>query len=184
MKKARKDAPHVRLYFAMIESPAWPALSSSARTLFVEVLFEWAGGDPNCIKLPYADLRRRFGWSPATISDAFLHLEHFGFITRICGGGLFRGASVYGLSHGWQKIRAADQITEIRAKIEKDKAERSKKRNPKTGAIMISRKPKAGPLLPGNYKDSQKLTLTAARRPPLTTSEMNVVDTVSNVEQG
>lgn len=184
MNKVRAEAAHVRIYFYMLESPAWKVISCSARVVFIELLHEWRGKDPNKIKLPYATLNKRLGMSPATISNAFLQLEHFGFITRKCGGGLYREASVYALCNDWQKIKDDPvQLNEVRSRIEKDRSSRQKNNRRSSGRGVVPRH-KCGTPLPGNYKDSQELTLKESPSSATTRSVIDLPTPITEVEQG
>ena len=108
--KARgfKDAAHVRLYFALMDSAAWLALSCPARVTYLE--FRRVGGkarDKNRLELSYPWLQERQGICRRTAARAFIELGAFGFIDGPKPGehgGLFGRPNVYRLSNRWQAL--------------------------------------------------------------------------------
>ena len=106
--KRPKDSPHVRLYFALLDSPAWRALPDSAKIILIECLREWRGRDDNSFKLPYETIKERLGLAPATISRDFLFLNELGFLDLKTPGGLLRRAAIYGLSDRWKGLKEED----------------------------------------------------------------------------
>lgn len=111
-KKKPTDARHIRLYYAMMDSPAYRALSDSAKVVFNEFLREWGGKDQNSIILTYSTVQERTTRAPATIAHAILELEAFGFIDRKEPGGLHNRATVYALSERWKEVSKDPQKLE------------------------------------------------------------------------
>jgi len=97
MKKP-KDAPHVRLYFYMLESKAWNSLSPFSQSLYIKIRKEHRGQSENRFKLPYSQT----GYSPATTSRCLAELEKWGFIDVVQRGGLFHQCNIYALSERWK----------------------------------------------------------------------------------
>lgn len=97
MKKP-KDAPHVRLYFRMLESKPWNSLSPYSQVLYIKLLKEHRGRSENRFKLPYSCIN----YSPATTSRCLAELQKWGFIDCVEKGGLFHKSNVYALSERWK----------------------------------------------------------------------------------
>lgn len=102
--KRVKDAPHVRLYFYMLESKAWNSLSPSSHDLYIKIRKEHKGRSENRLKLPYS----QSGQSPATTARCLKELEKSGFIDVIQHGGLFHKCNVYALSERWKETQEKD----------------------------------------------------------------------------
>jgi len=175
-KKGEKSytAPHVRLYFAMLISPAWKYIPPAAKCLYIEILKEWAGGDENEIELSYSVVKNHLGFSSPTISRAFIYLDKFGFLKRKHQGGLFQNSSIYALSDEWKVIKS-DQDVEAATAAAISELNLRRKIKAK------GREKESTPLL-GNYKYEQKLTLEGGRKPVHTALETNAARLETNAK--
>ena len=80
--KPQKDAPHVRMYNAMLNSPAWLALSNCSKILFIDLRLEAGGFKNGNVTASMARLKPR-GWrSSATLIKSIRELEALGFIAK------------------------------------------------------------------------------------------------------
>jgi len=129
-KKFQKNEQHIRLYYKMMESAAYKALSFAAVWLLLELRKQWAGGDANKIKLSYSKIKKIRKIHSRIISRVFIELEVFGFIDIVHHGGLFKGSSIYALSSRWEEISEDPQRLKNAKVILKKKLKRMKKRVP------------------------------------------------------
>ena len=108
MKKSKRNstAPHVRIYFAMMESPAWKSVSSTAHDIYLEMLKEYRGRPENRFSLSYSQLQDQYRFGKSRISAALRALERFGFIDVLEKGGLYKAWSEYALSERWKTAGA------------------------------------------------------------------------------
>lgn len=129
--KGPKDSPHVRLYFAEMESEAFKAMSPEGVCILLEMKREHRGRSDNRFSLPYSEIRKRRPMRWSKISQAVLEVEAFGFIDRPVQGGLHRTANVYSLSERWKIIsKDPNLLSKAKMKIETwEKDRRAKNKN-------------------------------------------------------
>jgi DNA-binding transcriptional regulator YhcF (GntR family) len=84
--RSDKASRHVRLYYWMMEKPAWRHLSANARAIYVEIARRYCG--VNNGRIPYAvrEAAAELGISPATASRELRLLTEHGFIAPVTKG--------------------------------------------------------------------------------------------------
>lgn len=90
MKQAPKDlrGGHARLYWTLLDSPAYLALNYSARALYVDLRRKLLGSNNGNIDATLSTLRHR-GWrSSATLNKALNQLRAVGLIEQTRQGGI------------------------------------------------------------------------------------------------
>ena len=115
-KKYKKFSTTVVLEREMLRSKAYCSLTSSARTILIEVLcrrkFEKAGRrGKECWRLTnnglivcsYSELRGKYGFAYSTIWRSFKDLIDRGFLKIQDPGGLFNNPNKYALIDDWKK---------------------------------------------------------------------------------
>ena len=119
-----------RMYDSMLCSPAWLALTDSAKWQYTVIKSQFKGGYQQTdgsgnamVKCPYNDIQKAGIKSDETVSNNFKQLEAFGFITASHNG--FKVANQYKFSDKWQGI-SAEEASKIKAKL---KAERNRAKN-------------------------------------------------------
>jgi hypothetical protein len=129
--KGPKDSPHVRIYFAEMESEAFKAMSVEAIYIFLEMKREHRGRPDNRFSLPYSEIQKRRAMHRTKISQGLFEVEEFGFIDRPVQGGLHKEANVYSLSERWKDIsKDPELLAQSKQKIENwMKSRRNKNRN-------------------------------------------------------
>jgi hypothetical protein len=143
---------HVRLYHSLLKSHAWRALSTTARTLYIDLRMKLNGSNNGDISAAMTDLRP-YGWtSPATVSKALKELRIAGFIDVTRPGGfpkrsptLYRftdqetyerpdkGIEKKKASHNYQKYQSVEQAREavrqgVQAMTEQNRGRQSPKK--------------------------------------------------------
>lgn len=116
-----------RMYDSMLHSPAWLALSDSAKWQYTVIKSQYKGGYQQTdgsgnamVKCPYNDIQKAGIKSNETVSNNFKQLEAFGFITASHNG--FKVANQYKFSDKWKEI-SDEEASKIKAEL---KAERRK----------------------------------------------------------
>lgn len=86
--RSKGDARHVRLYHAMMKSPAWRTLDPVARCAYVEIASRYGGQGSNNGRIPYSlrELAGALGTSKATSLRALHRLVEHGFIVQTRAG--------------------------------------------------------------------------------------------------
>jgi len=113
MKKHKiNSSPHVRIYFAMMESKAWKALPTAAQIIYLWMLKEHRGRETNRFSLSYSQIQDRTAFGNNRISAAVKALEKAGFINILERGGLFKAWNVYALSDQWKTVGGAPKSKE------------------------------------------------------------------------
>jgi hypothetical protein len=88
---------HVRVYVDLLNSPAWRALSWSARSLFIDLRAALGKVNNGDLSATLSDLKHR-GWtSSTTLAGALYELLALGFITRTRAGGVESGSKTCSL---------------------------------------------------------------------------------------
>jgi hypothetical protein len=131
-EKRSRDAPHVRLYFAEMESEAFKALSPEGVCVLLEMRKEYRGRPDNRFSLPYSEIQKRRPMNRDKVSRGVLEAQEFGFIDCPVQGGLFKKANVYSLSERWKEIsRNPELLAQAKKKIEDwMKNQRASHKNP------------------------------------------------------
>lgn len=96
---SKKDAPHIRLYHWMRDSPAWKATTPEERAIYVELKGLFNGGNNGRIDLSCREAAERTNVHRNTAAKAFKGLEDKGFIKRAGGGAL--GFDGRGIASRW-----------------------------------------------------------------------------------
>jgi hypothetical protein len=103
MSKRNKDKgrlpPFVPMFRATIDSPAWRALSTGARSLFLALKAE-ADNAHYSAYLSTRDARAKVGGSRQKIREWFAELQHYGFIVMLHPGSL--GSDGHGKAPLWR----------------------------------------------------------------------------------
>jgi hypothetical protein len=86
----RIDAPHVRLYSWLLNSPAYLSLSCPARALLVEVTRLYNGRNNGQIGLSVRRASERCNVARGTAQRAFVELQDRGFIELVTKGAFSR----------------------------------------------------------------------------------------------
>src|SRR5262245_57039874 len=89
-RNKRLDAPHVRLYRWMLDSPAYVSLTCPARAVLVEIARVYDGMNNGRLGVSVRNLARRCHLAPATVCKALLDLEERGFIECVTRGSFSR----------------------------------------------------------------------------------------------
>jgi len=80
-KKSKFAGPrHVRLYFFLLNCPAWHALDSNSRALYIEIAKRYMGTNNGRIPYSVREGAAELGISPATVSRCLAALAAHGFI--------------------------------------------------------------------------------------------------------
>jgi hypothetical protein len=95
MPKRRKlnkliDAPHVRLYRWLLDSPAYLSLSCPARAVLVEIARVYDGMNNGRLGASVRNLAQRCHLAPATVCRALTELQERGFIECVTLGSFHR----------------------------------------------------------------------------------------------
>jgi hypothetical protein len=77
-----KEARHVRIYHAMMQTPAWRALSPKGRAAYVEMSMRYGGPGSNNGRIPYSsrELEQNLKVGRKTALRTFAELQSHGFI--------------------------------------------------------------------------------------------------------
>lgn len=86
----RLDAPHVRLYRWLLDSPAYLSLSCPARAVLVEIARAYDGMNNGRIGLSVRRAAERCNIARGTASRAFVELQERGFIVCVTQGAFSR----------------------------------------------------------------------------------------------
>ncbi len=86
----RIDAPHVRLYRWLLDSPAYLSLSCPARAVLVEIVRCYDGFNNGRIGLSVRKAAERCRIAPGTAKRAFEELQDRGFIVCVTKGAFSR----------------------------------------------------------------------------------------------
>ena len=108
--------PYCLLFYDMLNSPAYIALSASAKEAYTILREEYKGpltGDT--VICPYSTFQSK-GMRPNTLSRALIMLEVFGFI-KVDHGGLEHQPNRYTFSEGWKSIRTDEDVKAVREKF-------------------------------------------------------------------
>jgi hypothetical protein len=79
-RNKRIDAPHVRLYRWMLDTPAYLSLGCPARAVLTEIAQRYNGSNNGRIGLSVRDAAARCRVAPGTACKAFVELQDRGFI--------------------------------------------------------------------------------------------------------
>jgi hypothetical protein len=85
-RRSKASARHVRLYYALLESEAWKALSHVERSGYVEFCKAYNGGNNGRIAMSVRDLKKLLGCSDATACRTSARLEEVGLIRPVKRG--------------------------------------------------------------------------------------------------
>ena len=91
-RNKRIDAPHVRLYGWLLNSPAYLSLSCPARALLIEVTRLYNGRNNGQIGLSVRTASERCHVARGTAARAFAELQERGFIELVTKGAFSRKA--------------------------------------------------------------------------------------------
>ncbi len=91
-RRKRIDAPHVRLYRWLLDSPAYLSLSCQARAVLVEIVRSYDGMNNGRIGLSVRRASGRCNIARGTASRAFAELQERGFIECVTQGAFSRKA--------------------------------------------------------------------------------------------
>ena len=135
-KKPKRDPPpkfatggtwhthHVILFDDLLNSPAYIALSATAKEAYTILMQEYKGKfTNNIVKCPYSTFKSK-GMRPNTLSRALLQLETYGFIS-IEHGGLEHQPSKYRFIDKWKESYNPEFLNKAKADV--DEAIRRKK---------------------------------------------------------
>ena len=86
----RHDAPHVRLYRWMLESPAYLSLGCPARGVLVEIARVYDGTNNGRLGMSVRTLTERCRIAEGTVRQALLELQDRGFIECVTKGSFNR----------------------------------------------------------------------------------------------
>jgi hypothetical protein len=86
----RLDAPHVRLYRWLLDSPAYLSLNCPARAVLVEIARAYDGTNNGRIGLSVRQASERCNIARGTASHAFTELQERGFIECVTKGAFSR----------------------------------------------------------------------------------------------
>jgi hypothetical protein len=85
-RNKQRDAPHVRLYHLLLDSPAYLSLSCAARAVLVEIWRTYNGTNNGRIGLSVRRASERCRIARGTAARAFRELEERGFIECMTKG--------------------------------------------------------------------------------------------------
>lgn len=94
MSKRKPEDPrggHIRLYWALVDSPAWRALSWVDQGLYIAMRRKLRATNNGNIEATLATLRHADITSPATLSKSLRALQVLGFIAKTRQGGIAHG---------------------------------------------------------------------------------------------
>jgi DNA-binding transcriptional regulator YhcF (GntR family) len=86
----RLDAPHVRLYRWLLDSPAYLSLNCPARAVLVEIARAYDGTNNGRIGLSVRRASQRCNIARGTAAQAFVELQERGFIDCVTKGAFSR----------------------------------------------------------------------------------------------
>jgi len=89
-RNKRIDAPHVRFYRWMLDSPAYLSLSCQARAVLIEITRAYDGTNNGRIGLSVRRAAERCNIAKDTASRAFADLEERGFVDCVTRGAFSR----------------------------------------------------------------------------------------------
>jgi DNA-binding transcriptional regulator YhcF (GntR family) len=89
-RNKRLDAPHVRLYRWLLDSPAYLSLSCPARAVLVEIVRCYDGFNNGRVGLSVRKAAERCKIAPGTAKRAFEELQDRGFIECVTKGAFSR----------------------------------------------------------------------------------------------
>ncbi|MHC4053399.1 hypothetical protein [Bradyrhizobium sp. 25ACV] len=89
-RNKRLDAPHVRLYRWLLDSPAYLSLTCPARAVLIEIARAYDGFNNGRIGLSVRRASERCNIARGTASRAFVELQDRGFIECMTKGGFNR----------------------------------------------------------------------------------------------
>jgi hypothetical protein len=89
-RNKRLDAPHVRLYRWLLDSPAYLSLTCPARAVLIEIARAYDGFNNGRIGLSVRRASERCNIARGTASRAFVELQDRGFIECATKGGFNR----------------------------------------------------------------------------------------------
>lgn len=96
-KKLNDRGRYARLFHDVVNTPAWVALGSNAKTLYIDLLIQFNGSNNGNLTAALGTLKHR-GWrSSATLATALGELLALGFIVKTRGGGVRQGSRVCSL---------------------------------------------------------------------------------------
>lgn len=110
-KKLNDRGRYARLFHDVVNTPAWIALGSNAKTLYIDLLIQFNGSNNGNLSATIATMKHR-GWrSSSTLAVALAELLALGFIVKTRGGGVRQGSRaccLYALSD--LPIRANEKV--------------------------------------------------------------------------
>lgn len=89
-RNKRLDAPHVRLYRWLLDSPAYLSLTCPARAVLVEIARAYDGSNNGRIGLSIRRASERCNIARGTAARAFIELQDRGFVECATKGGFNR----------------------------------------------------------------------------------------------
>jgi hypothetical protein len=94
LKPKDPNGPHIRVYYSLLNSPAYRVLSFSAKALFTDIRSKLTRTNNGNLSAALSDMKHK-GWSSsATLSRALYELRAMGFISVTRAGGLKMGTRV------------------------------------------------------------------------------------------
>lgn len=109
--------PYCLLFCDMLDSPAYIALSASAKEAYTILREEYKGPiSGSTVICPYSTFQNK-GMRPNTLSRALLMLDTFGFI-KIDHGGLEHQPNRYTFSEGWKDIKSDEDVKEAQKRFD------------------------------------------------------------------
>jgi hypothetical protein len=85
-RNKRRDAPHVRLYHVMLDSPAYRSLSCAARAVLIEIWRAYNGTNNGRIGFSVRRASERCNIARGTAQRTFRELQELGFIECMTKG--------------------------------------------------------------------------------------------------
>lgn len=94
MSRRKPEDPrggHIRLYWALVDSPAWRALSWTDKGLYIAMRRKLKGSNNGNIEATLATLRHADITSPSTLAKGLRALQTLGLIAKTRQGGIAQG---------------------------------------------------------------------------------------------
>ena len=85
-RRTKASARHVRLYYALLESAAWAALTATEKIAYVEFCRIYNGGNNGRIVLSTRDVEKRLSCSKGTACRVLARLEEVGLTRKVKSG--------------------------------------------------------------------------------------------------
>lgn len=89
-RKKKPAPPFVQLRLALLDCPAWRALTAQERTVYVHLAKRYNGSNNGWLAFSVRDAAEECSISKNTAARAFLRLEELGFVDCVTPGGFSR----------------------------------------------------------------------------------------------